>query len=124
VQSKKITRVILLATEGTVGFGAYQNLCEENGVDCIIPNDQTQKLVNLVISLVKHGKVERANKVASKISKVIKENDCGAAILGCTELSLVADTIIPKECLMIDTIDVLADTCISYVNEGVVDESR
>lgn len=45
------------------------------------------------------------------------ENGCDAVIVGCTELSVVYQDLTHKPDYLIDSMDVLADRCVSYYLE-------
>lgn len=98
----------LLATDGTIQSGLYENLLSKNKIDLITPSKNSQKqLMNIIYgkSGVKSGCIN-SNKV--KLKKIIKElEDDGAdvIILGCTELSLLG----VEGKFIVDPLDVVAD---------------
>lgn len=81
-------RAGILATDGTVQTGVYQTECARAGIEGIIPDEKTQKLVMSVIyDEIKRGEKGSREKFAA-IDKVLRNMGCDSAILGCTELSV------------------------------------
>ena len=85
---KKNSPIGLLATEGTIMTGVYNQFFDTN-YKLIYPNKLIQKnSVNQAIKLVKMGNVKAAaNRIKPAINFLIKEN-CKKIILGCTELPI------------------------------------
>ena len=85
---KKNSPIGLLATEGTIMTGVYNQFFDTN-YKLIYPNKLIQKnSVNQAIKLVKMGNVKAAAKrIKPAINFLIKEN-CKKIILGCTELPI------------------------------------
>lgn len=84
-----IRRFGLLATEGTVKSRTYQKYCAAHGIECVVPDDEYQKMVSEII----YGQIKK-NLPADmdsfmKISDHMKRLGCERLILGCTELSLI-----------------------------------
>ncbi|SOB99920.1 aspartate racemase [Ureibacillus xyleni] len=104
-------RVGILATDGTVTSGVYQQALIEENIEPVLPNSETQKTVMSVIyDYVKAGR-EVSLKEWQPIEEAISKLDCDKVILGCTELS-----IINKELKLsnhyIDSLIVLAESAI------------
>lgn len=109
--SLEAKRVGILATDGTVTSGVYQKALAEEGIESVIPNDETQKKVMSVIyDYVKAGK-EITKEQWLEIERAMLDLNCERIILGCTELSIVN-----KELKLgthyIDSLNVLAQTAI------------
>ena len=85
---KKNSSIGLLATEGTLKTGVYNQFFDKK-FNLIYPNAIEQRnSVNKAIKLVKMGKVKDANKaIKSAIDYLIKKK-CKKIILGCTELPI------------------------------------
>ena len=85
---KKNSPIGLLATEGTIMTGVYNQFFDTN-YKLIYPNKLIQKnSVNQAIKLVKMGNVKAAAKrIKPAINFLIKEK-CKKIILGCTELPI------------------------------------
>lgn len=105
-----VKRVGILATTGTITTGIYQTACENLGIEPVIPNDQTQAMImSLIYDDVKAGKTIDPKKW-SQINHAMKEAGCDTVILGCTELSIVRESLDLKGC--IDSLLVLAEAAI------------
>ena len=85
---KKNSLIGLLATEGTLKTGVYNNFFDKE-FKLVTPNNSTQKnSVNKAIKLVKMGKVKEANKVIKPAINYLIKKKCKKIILGCTELPI------------------------------------
>ncbi|HLC91975.1 MAG TPA: amino acid racemase [Candidatus Saccharimonadales bacterium] len=115
IKNMSLEAVFLLATEGTVKSDVYQNVCAANAIRCIEPDNNTQELATKVISAVKNNDMITARAAASKIKPLIERSGAKGVILGCAELPLVVDELVPSDCTPIDTLDVLAQATAAYV---------
>ena len=91
-----VKNVGLMATAGTVKSGIFRKPLEEAGIRCIAPDDEKQKLVtDLIYNNVKMGMPVEQDKFIEAAASLRAE---GAEIilLGCTELSVIADTWLPE----------------------------
>lgn len=79
----------ILATDGTVISGAYQNIIEKHGLSYRVPSeDDQQSLMHIIYDQVKAGeKVDICEFL--RIVGELKKAGCDAVILGCTELSVI-----------------------------------
>ena len=78
----------LLATEGTLKTGIYNNFFDKK-YNLIYPSNKIQKSsVNKAIKFVKMGNVKSANKVIKKAIDYLIKKKCKKIILGCTELPI------------------------------------
>ncbi len=85
---KRNSSIGLLATEGTLNTGIYNNFFDKR-YNLIFPNhDLQKKSVNKAIKLVKMGKVKDANKVIKPSIDALIKKGCKKIILGCTELPI------------------------------------
>ena len=85
---KKKSKIGLLATEGTLKTGVYNNFFDKN-FNLVYPNNIIQKKsVNKAIKLVKMGKVKSANKIIKPAIDFLIKKKCKKIILGCTELPI------------------------------------
>ena len=106
-----ITRVGIMATDGSIRSGLFQQELQKHGIEPIIPGEQAQKCVMSVIyDDVKANKPAEMDKFRFA-SGELREKGAQAIILGCTELSLVKrDYAIGAGYL--DAMEVLAQTCV------------
>jgi aspartate racemase len=80
----------LLATDGTIATGLYQEACEARGVRVVVPNPADQRSIMGAIASIKRG--ENLRRVEEEIEPIVcrLEREGAEAILaGCTEISLV-----------------------------------
>lgn len=80
-------KIFILATDGTVNTGLYQQELEKAGITPVVPSPEKQKLVMKIIyeGIKNGGDVDFADFL--KIQEEIVEQGCQGAILACTELS-------------------------------------
>ena len=85
---KKGSSIGLLATEGTLKTGIYNNFFDKK-YNLIFPNSILQKKsVNKAIKFVKMGNVKDANSIIRPAIDYLKKRKCKKIILGCTELPI------------------------------------
>ncbi len=80
----------LLATDGTIGAGLYQEACEARGIRLVLPGSADQRAVMGAIAGIKRGRDPRS--VEEGIAAIVRRLEHGGAeavIAGCTEISLV-----------------------------------
>lgn len=119
VKTLNIGRVLLMGTFGTMQFGSYQKLLEVAGIDFELPNQEMSFSIQEVITSVKTADMMSANTKAEQIASNINARDFGAIILGCTELPLVKNLLLPDDVLAIDTLDVLVDVTLDIIGAPV-----
>lgn len=111
-----IKSVCLLATDGTIASCLYQDLCLQANIYCAVPPPGIQNIVMRVINNTKRGLLLAAQIDSVQIQSFLSRSSCEAVILGCTELTFMRNTIVPKEKTEIDTLEILADACVGYTN--------
>lgn len=80
----------ILATDGTVQSGLYQRECAALGMETVVPDEATQKLVmSIIYDEIKQGEQGSREKFA-QIDRALRNAGCDCAILACTELSVFA----------------------------------
>ena len=85
---KKNSSIGLLATEGTLKTGIYNNFFDKN-FNLIFPESKIQKnSVNRAIKFVKMGDVKAASKIIKPAINYLMSKRCKKIILGCTELPI------------------------------------
>lgn len=102
----------LMATEGTVASGVFQNYLEHMGLTCIVPDEQDQKTLT---SLIYDG--VKANGTYSTcdfrhVAEHLHEQGADAVIVGCTELSVIYHDLDEKPAYLFDSLDILAERCV------------
>ena len=85
---KKNSKIGILATEGTLNTGIYNNFFDKK-FSLILPKKKLQySSVNKAIKYVKMGKIKEAERaIKPSVNYLIKKN-CKKIILGCTELPI------------------------------------
>ncbi len=85
---KKNSSIGLLATEGTLKTGIYNNFFDKN-FNLVFPESKIQKnSVNRAIKFVKMGDVKAASKIIKPAINYLMSKRCKKIILGCTELPI------------------------------------
>ena len=108
--------VAILATDGTIRTGLYQKEFEKNGILPYVPSEECQKKVMYTIyERIKMGKPADAA-AFGEIGKELYEQGCAAAILACTELSVVKKQL-ALDSFYRDPMEIMADRCIDFFRE-------
>lgn len=107
-----ISKAGILATEGTVASGAYKQIFDMAGIECISPDTEDQKIVSEIIyGQIKRGLEPDMNAFFEVADKLVGKG-CDRLILGCTELSLIKRAGVLDGGLFIDSLEVLAYSAI------------
>ncbi len=120
-QSPESRRVGILATNGTIHSGLYQQALSNAGLQSILPDETHQALVMDSIygpQGVKAGYTDGlcVEQIAQAFGHLV-ENGAEAIILGCTELPLIIDASDPRlAALPVDPTDVLARKCVQLAS--------
>jgi aspartate racemase len=114
MRQRGIRSAFLAATAGTIAAGSYQEICARNGIACIVPTAPLQREITAVIRAVKRGDMAAARLLSRRVAAHIEATDCQAVILGCTELPSVQADLVPAGRVAIDSLSVLADSCVTY----------
>ncbi len=89
---KGIKTVGLLATEGTINSGIYQNVFVKMGIEILVPDEDEQIAVtDLIYNGVKAGKKDYDVTVVKGVMQNIIERGAETLVLGCTELPVAVD---------------------------------
>ena len=106
-----ISRVGIMATDGTIRSRLFQQELEKHGITPLIPGEEGQKCVMSVIyDDIKANRPAGMDKF-ELASNDLKDQGAQAIILGCTELSLVKRDY-PIGAGFLDAMEVLAQTCV------------
>ncbi len=112
-----VQRVGLLATNGTVESGVYQEIIEDAGLTLITPDAPMQAQVMEAIygeTGVKAGFTEgQCRDDLAAVIAHIRDKGAEAAILGCTELPLIAPEAGEDMPILLDPTDILARKCVA-----------
>ena len=78
----------LLATEGTIAAGFYQQRFEAAGCSTLLPEAADQALLQQAITHVKSGKLPEATACAEPVARRLLAGGADVLIVGCTELPI------------------------------------
>ena len=104
-------KIAVLATDGTIRTGLYQNALEKVGITPVIPSADSQKLVMKIIydGVKNGGEIDFSDFMT--VQEEILGKGCQAAILACTELSCFKELYhLPN--FYIDAMDILTEQSI------------
>lgn len=104
--------LVILGTRGTRLSRVYQS--RSINISCKFPNEQQQNQVDKTIELIKLGSLDQVDIQA--LRNTIEQAGCDAAVLACTELSLLKPQLSTAKTVIIDSMDCLVATCISIVS--------
>ena len=114
-----IKKLGILATKGTITAGAYQQMCENFGIDWAVPSvADEQSLMNIIYNQVKAGKDVNIDEFIRIIDNM-KADGCDAVTLGCTELSVINKDFKLNRNDVIDSLEVLAKKSILLCGKKV-----
>ena len=106
-----ITKVGIMATDGTVKSRVFHRELEKQGMEAVVPSAERQAdVMCLIFDQIKAGKPVNLIRF-SKVAEELRSNGAQAIILGCTELSLVKRDY-PIGAGYLDAMEVLAQTCV------------
>ena len=81
-------RVGILATDGTIQMGLYQEECRRVGLMAVTPPEEIQRLVmSIIYDEIKRGEQGSREKFQT-IDAALRKLGCDCVIIGCTELSV------------------------------------
>ncbi len=119
----KGTRVGILATNGTIRTGTYEQACEAVGLVFIKPEPELQEKVMQTIYDIKADLPVDVTAFETIIRHMIDDRHCDCVILACTELSLLK--IGPDAAVYcIDAMDVLIEKSILYSGKNIKGKSE
>ena len=119
LREKGARTVALLATDGTIQSGLYDQELKAQGITCVHPDAEEQKMImSLIYDYVKAGESYPHVENIRKMQERLASQGVEYMILGCTELPIAFaqwETMIPT----IDPTDVLARSAISYTGNNL-----
>lgn len=84
------TRVGILATNGTISTGIYQQGCNEFHMQLHPPDSNTQeKIMDIIYNQIKVDQNLDATRIEAIIQELLEKDECSCVIIACTELSLI-----------------------------------
>jgi aspartate racemase len=84
-----ISRVGIMATDGTIQSGIFQQEIEAAGMEAVLPSEEIQSLVtSLIYDDVKAGRKPDMKRFA-RVREALRGQGAQVIVLGCTELSVI-----------------------------------
>ena len=121
LQAAGISRVGLMATDGTVQSGIFQRQVEAQGMELVLPDAEGQSAVMaLIYDQVKAGKQPDPALFAS-VKEQLRQKGAQVVVLGCTELSLLKKKF-PLGDGILDALEVLAQESVLVCGKQVKPE--
>ncbi len=108
----------ILATDGTIKSGIYENYYAKMGIKTIIPKNTQKKVMEFIYDVIKAGKFDMGPGLMFEAVEELREMGATAFLLGCTELSS-ADFMYKFEGEFINPIEILAEESIKYAGGKV-----
>ena len=106
-------KVAVLATDGTIETKLYQDELSKRGVIAFTPKVEVQALVmHEIYDCIKSGK-PADEEIWQKIEEYVKAEGCEAAVLACTELSVVRKEL-SLGSFYFDPMDIMAERCLDF----------
>ncbi|MUV39297.1 Aspartate racemase [Lentibacillus sp. JNUCC-1] len=84
------SKVAILATDGTIASGVYENQCKAHNLFPFVPDTNLQKHVMNLIYNIKADATYEGEELDEIIQYLVSKEKCTSIILGCTELSTVS----------------------------------
>ena len=106
-------KVAVLATDGTIETRLYQDELSKRGVIAFTPKAEVQALVmHEIYECIKSGK-PADEEIWQKIEEYVKAEGCEAAVLACTELSVVRKEL-SLGSFYFDPMEIMAERCLDF----------
>ena len=123
LKKRGIKKVALLATDGTVQSGVYQNVLDAEEIETIYPNHEQQALIMSVIyNYINRGILDASKLPVREVLDVcidLKKRGAEAVLLACTELPVAFDVmgLLDESC--VDPTEVLAAAAVKAAGAPV-----
>lgn len=118
LEESGISRVGLMATDGTIQSGLFQNALAQRGITPVLPSDEGQARVrSLIYNDVKQGKSPDMT-AFNAVREELFANGAQVILLGCTELSVIKRDHALGEGIL-DVMEVLAKSAITACGKNV-----
>ncbi len=110
--------IAILATDGTIRTGLYQEALETKGVEYWVPDRNIQQdVMQLIYGCVKKGQLADEDTL-KRIDKGLRAAGCSGALLACTELSVIGHAQGLGD-FYLDPLEVLADRTIVFMGKQI-----
>jgi len=104
----------LLATEGTASSGVFQSYLEREGMQTVVPDKETQRLVSHIIYDQVKANVPYDRAAFLDAAHTLRKRGCDAVVVGCTELSVIYQDLETRPSWLFDSLDILARRCVEF----------
>lgn len=118
----ELSRLGVLATDGTVSTGTYQRYAATAGIECVLPDPAVQVDVMSQITDVKAGRPVAPARFRAGIEH-LRAKGAQAVAIGCTELSQLVQDHGVTDHDVVDSLDSLARTTILRCGKRLRDEN-
>lgn len=119
----KVSKVGILATDGTIKTGLYQTACEKAGFTPVIPSKECQKLImKIIYDGIKDGGIIEMDDF-KVVDKQLKKEGCNCAIMACTELSCFKEAYQIDD-FYIDAMSILAEKSLEYCGKRLKEKAE
>lgn len=119
-KSSGLTKIAVLATEGTASSGAYQKFLDEYEIEVLpLTSDEQNVITHIIFDQIKSG-AEPDLKSFLRVSNSLIARGAQLIILGCTELSLIKKQN-PLPEYFIDSLELLALSAIVECGKEPID---
>ncbi|MGI6755136.1 MAG: aspartate/glutamate racemase family protein [Atopobiaceae bacterium] len=114
----------LMATDGTIESGVFQNYFQKAQLKTIIPSkDDRAALMSLIYDCVKANKPYDLEQFLG-IAERLHQAGADAVVVGCTELSVIYQDLAARPSYLYDSLDILADRCVDFYQARQLDEKN
>ena len=110
--NNNVKKILILGTHFTNDSDLYKKNLLKSGIECVYLEEELDKVLQHHIrrlSSCQDLDTESILKLVDKINLM----DCDSILLGCTELTLIADMFVDKK-IIIDSLDVICDEALNY----------
>ncbi len=115
IRQNQLGKVGVMATSATVSAVMYQQQIENDGRECLIPDQDMQALMMQAIYDIKAGRLELGSQRMKVVFDDLLSKGAEAVILGCTEIPIgLADVAKAKPEQCIDATALLASACVDW----------
>lgn len=109
-KNRNLQTIALLASPTTIKTKLYQNLFEQAGIACRVPDeDQLRQLENMIQGTINKPSAIHRTQLRDMASQFL-DDGCDGVLLGCTELPLIFGSHSDRR--IIDSLDVLSGTLV------------
>lgn len=101
----------LMATQGTVRSGVFQDYFAQRGLTTMVPTEEEQAQVTALIYDCVKANLPYDEQDLLRVATSLRERGCDAVVVGCTELSVIYQDMRKRPAWLFDSLDILANTC-------------